>query len=68
MITYLVNSSILPGVAEAKVQAGDLASDAVPSEDPLRVVTRLTAVHSEGQLWIKVRPMLPLSPGQPSSG
>jgi len=39
MITFLVNSSILPGVAEAKGQAGDLASDAIPGEDPLRVVT-----------------------------
>ncbi len=53
MITYLVNSSILPGVAEAKAQAGDLASDAIPSEDPLRVVTCLTAVHSEGPLWVQ---------------
>jgi len=50
MITFLVNSSILPGVAEAKGQAGDLASDAIPNEDPLRVVTCLTAFHSEGHL------------------
>ena len=59
MITFLVNSSILPGVAEANGQAGDLASDAIPREDPLRAVTCLTAVHGERHLWVDLsRPIV----------